>query len=180
MQIYGKAWLTFIAIQCAAVSVVLGAYYGIKTNMIALKDEVHSLERRVQLLEKSLNNPSAPTPVRNGAQEIATASVAPRASATLAALGKSFRPADEAKQSLSDAGYGPLFIRTGHARKILRDIAGYRAWLFVTARRSRRYLRSLECFTFFKSYPPSIPAFVLVGNCTFTGTELSVVVPLPS
>ena|ERR1700690_2959623 len=81
MQINGKAWLTFVAIQCTAVSVVLGAYFGIKTNMIALKDEVHSLEQHVQLLEKSLNNPGPLAPLHNAAQEIATASAAPSVSA---------------------------------------------------------------------------------------------------
>jgi hypothetical protein len=82
MQIYGKAWLTFVAIQCTAVSVVLGAYYGIKTNMIALKNEVHSLEQRVQVLEKSLSTPTLLPPASNAAQVIATASAAPSASGT--------------------------------------------------------------------------------------------------
>jgi hypothetical protein len=82
MQMYGKAWLTFVAIQCTAVSVVLGAYYGIKTNMIALKDEVHSLEQRVQLLERSSNGPTLLPPTRNAAREVAPASAAPIASAT--------------------------------------------------------------------------------------------------
>ncbi len=81
MQIHGKAWLTFVAIQCTAVSVVLGAYYGIKTNMIALRNEVHSLEQRVQLLERSQNNPSTLAPASNVAQAIATASAAPSVSA---------------------------------------------------------------------------------------------------
>jgi len=82
MHIYGKAWLTFVAIQCTAVSVVLGAYYGIKTNMIALKDEIHSLEQRVQLLEKSLNDPSPLLPAQKATQVIdAGAPVAPSVSA---------------------------------------------------------------------------------------------------
>ncbi len=82
MQIYGKAWLTFVAIQCTAVSVVLGAYYGIKTNMIALKDEVHSLEQRVQLLERSLNSPILLPSTSSTAREVAMASAAPSVSST--------------------------------------------------------------------------------------------------
>ncbi len=64
MQNYGKAWWTLIVIQCTAVSAVFGAYYGIKTNIIALKNELHSLEQRVGVLEGSLKIPSLlPAPV---------------------------------------------------------------------------------------------------------------------
>ena len=51
---YGKAWWTLVVIQCAAVSAVFGAYFGIKTNIIALNSRFNSIERRFGVVENSL------------------------------------------------------------------------------------------------------------------------------
>ena len=68
---YGKAWWTLVVIQCAAVSAVLGAYYGIKTNIIALNSRFYSIERRIEVVEKS---PKVPTllPASRGSSDVVT------------------------------------------------------------------------------------------------------------
>jgi len=69
----GKAWWTLILIQCVFMSVVLGAYWGIKTNMVALRGELRLLQLRVESLEKALKNPNAPSHALVDADEFPSA-----------------------------------------------------------------------------------------------------------
>lgn len=68
---YGKSWWTLVVIQCTAVSLVLGAYYGIKTNIIALNRDINSIKQRVGVVEKSLKNPAL-LPASRGSSEAVT------------------------------------------------------------------------------------------------------------
>lgn len=66
-----KAWWTLVLIQCTFVSVVLGAYWGIKTNIVALRTEVRDVERRVSALERSSNAARSTLPSSNGSAQVA-------------------------------------------------------------------------------------------------------------
>jgi len=60
-----KAWWTLLFIQCTMVALVLGAYFGMKTNILSMKHELRVMSIRVTALEEKLNPtlPSSTNPV---------------------------------------------------------------------------------------------------------------------
>ncbi len=48
----GKIWWTLILAQCTFVSVVLGAYWGIRTDIVAIRSDARAIEQRLAALEK--------------------------------------------------------------------------------------------------------------------------------
>jgi len=73
MQKISKAACVLFLIQCAAVAMLLGAYYGVKTNIDGLKRQVLALELRIATAEQLLKPPyqeamprapEAPSPIR--------------------------------------------------------------------------------------------------------------------
>ena len=65
-----KAWWTLLFIQCTMVALVLGAYFGMKTNILSMKHELRVMSIRVTALEEKLNPtlPSSTNPVGSATQ----------------------------------------------------------------------------------------------------------------
>lgn len=75
-----KAWWTLLFIQCTMVALVLGAYFGMKTNILTMKNEVALMNVRVRALEERV--PNSPTPSAQPSSMNAGANPTPAAPGT--------------------------------------------------------------------------------------------------